>query len=102
MKTVIRHALPGIVLALLTIFMWQAPIVFLILVVATTPPLMRRAWRQREAAELDAAKRLYFGRWHDRIAERWLPQDVKAWLKTRPKFLAWQRPKPVAQIEGPR
>lgn len=92
MKAILRHALPGIVLALLTIFMWSAPILFLVLVIATTPPLVRRARRAREAAELDAARRLYFGNWHAKIDPIWLPQDVKQWLTTRPRLLARQRP----------
>ena len=86
--SVMRHALPGILIVLLTMFIWWSPFVFLILICCTIPIAVHR----RRAAELKAAKELYFGQWADRIDPIWLPADVKAYLARRPwQLIPWKR-----------
>lgn len=81
MRQIARHALPGIALCLLTLWLSWAPVLFLLAVLVTTPPLLRQARRKRHAAELTAARRLYFGQWADKVDPIWLPQDVKDWFR---------------------
>lgn len=102
MRAVLRAAAPGIALCLLTLWLSWAPVLALLLALCTAPPMLRRARRQRHAAELAAARRLYFGQWADKVDPIWLPQDVKQWLTTRPRLLPFHSPASPSALPPPR
>lgn len=77
-KQFLRTQWPAWLLVAVCIMTWAAPIALFGFYGVLFYVAWQRAQARRRADELAMARAEYFGRWD--IDNRWLPNDVKAWL----------------------